>query len=150
MYRLWNDYHNLVNIHHLTFYIYLYILCVCVIRTFKIYSPRNFQITIQYVTSHHAEHCGCLYESCLTLQPHGLQPTRLLCPWDFQSRILELVMISYSRGSSQPKNQTLISCISCIGRWILYHQHCLGSSHCTLYPHHFFSDYTPLQIITRY
>ena len=61
MYRLWNDYHNLVNIHHLTFYIYLYILCVCVIRTFKIYSPRNFQITIQYITSHHAEHCGCLY-----------------------------------------------------------------------------------------
>ena len=21
-------------------------------------------------------------QSCLTLQPHGLQPTRLLCPWD--------------------------------------------------------------------
>ena len=20
--------------------------------------------------------------SCLTLQPHGLQPARLLCPWD--------------------------------------------------------------------
>ena len=62
MYRLWNDYHSLVNIHHLTFYIYIYIyiVCVCVIRTFKIYFPRNFQITVPNVTSHHAAHCGCL------------------------------------------------------------------------------------------
>ena len=22
-------------------------------------------------------------QSCLTLRPHGLSPTRLLCPWDF-------------------------------------------------------------------
>ena len=27
----------------------------------------------------------------------------------------------YSRGSSQPRNRTCISCISCIGRWILHH-----------------------------
>ena len=32
--------------------------------------------------------------------------------------IVEWVAISYSRGSSQPKDQT---CISCIGRWIIYH-----------------------------
>ena len=31
------------------------------------------------------------------------------------------VAISYSRGSSQPRNLTCISCISCIGRQILYH-----------------------------
>ena len=24
-------------------------------------------------------------------RPHGLQPTRLLCPWDFQARVLEWV-----------------------------------------------------------
>ena len=35
-----------------------------------------------------------------------------------QARILERVAISLSRGSSWPKNQT---CISCISRWILYH-----------------------------
>ena len=34
----------------------------------------------------------------------------------FQSRILEWVAISFSRGSSRPRNQTHISCISCIGR----------------------------------
>ena len=28
--------------------------------------------------------CVCLVvQSCPTLQPHGLQPTRLLCPWGF-------------------------------------------------------------------
>ena len=39
----------------------------------------------------------------------------------FQARILEQVAISYSRGSSQSRDQTHISCISCIGRWIFYH-----------------------------
>ena len=35
----------------------------------------------------------------------------------FQTRILEWVAISFSRGSSWPK---VISSISCVGRWILY------------------------------
>ena len=35
-----------------------------------------------------------------------------------QARILEQVAISFTRGSSWPRNWT---CISCIGRWILYH-----------------------------
>ena len=33
----------------------------------------------------------------------------------FQARILEWVAISFSRGSSQPRDGTRISCISCIG-----------------------------------
>ena len=38
-----------------------------------------------------------------------------------QARILEWVAISYSRGSSQPRDQTCISCVSCIVcRRILY------------------------------
>ena len=40
--------------------------------------------------------------------------------WVLQARILKQVAISYSRGSSQARDQTQISCISCIGRWILY------------------------------
>ena len=39
----------------------------------------------------------------------------------FQARILEWVAISYSRGSSQPRDLTQVSCFSCSGRWILYH-----------------------------
>ena len=87
-----------------------------------------------------------------SLWPHGLQPTRLLCPWDspdknttvgchalFQGifptqgsnpgypqcrwivyclshqgspRILEWVAYLFSRGSSPPSNQTVVSCIA--------------------------------------
>ena len=36
-------------------------------------------------------------------------------------RILEWVAYSISRGSSWPRVRTFISCISCIGRHILYH-----------------------------
>ena len=40
----------------------------------------------------------------------------------FPARRLEQVVISYSRGSSQPRDQTPnLSCVSCIGRRILYH-----------------------------
>ena len=39
----------------------------------------------------------------------------------FQARILEWVAITYSRGSSQPRDQTCISCALCIGKQILHH-----------------------------
>ena len=41
----------------------------------------------------------------------------------FLARILEWVAIPYSWGSSWPWDGTRISCISCIGQWILYHHH---------------------------
>ena len=37
------------------------------------------------------------------------------------SRLLEWVAISYSRGSSQTRDRTSVSYISCIGRQVLYH-----------------------------
>ena len=41
---------------------------------------------------------------------HGLQPTKLLPPWEIlQARILEWVAISFSRGSSRPRDRTLVS-----------------------------------------
>ena len=62
--------------------------------------------------------CSVVFSS---LWSHELQPTRLLCPFRiFQARILERVAISYSRGSSWPRDQTRISCVSCIGRQIPY------------------------------
>ena len=39
----------------------------------------------------------------------------------FHARILEWVAISFSRASSQPRDQTCISCVSCIGKQIHYH-----------------------------
>ena len=38
----------------------------------------------------------------------------------FQARVLEWVAVSFSRGSSQLRDQTLISCVSYIGRWICF------------------------------
>ena len=56
-----------------------------------------------------------------SLGPHGLQPTRLLCPWNFSGKNTGVVATSYSRGYSLPRDQTHISCVSCIHRQILYH-----------------------------
>ena len=46
-----------------------------------------------------------------------------------QARILEWVAIPFSTGSSQPRDQTWVSCVSCTGRQILLPQSHLGS-HC--------------------
>ena len=39
----------------------------------------------------------------------------------FQARILRVVAISYSRGSSKPRDRTCVSHIPCTGRQVLYH-----------------------------
>ena len=61
-----------------------------------------------------------------SLWPHGLLPARLLCWWTFPGKNTGVGCHFYTRGSFWPKDQTLISCISCNGRWILYHQHHLA------------------------
>ena len=49
--------------------------------------------------------CMCVL-SCsfmsYSLQPYGLQLAKLLCPWNFQARILERVAISSSRDLPDP------------------------------------------------
>ena len=65
-----------------------------------------------------------------TLQPHGLQPTRLLCLWNSPSKNTGVGIIPFSRGSSQPRsgiptqgsNPGLLYC-----RQILYHLSHQGS-----------------------
>ena len=67
--------------------------------------------------------CACVCV-CVCVLSHlwlwQLLPARLLCLFYriLQARILEWVAISSSKESFQPRNQT---CISCIGRQILYH-----------------------------
>ena len=57
----------------------------------------------------------------LFCNPMGCSPPGSSVHGIFQARILEWVAILYSRGSSQPRDWTRVSCISCIGRQILYH-----------------------------
>ena len=38
-----------------------------------------------------------------------------------QARILQWVALPSSKGSSQLRDQTHLSCVSCTGEWVLYH-----------------------------
>ena len=64
--------------------------------------------------------CVCVCsaaQSCLNLcDPMDCSPPGSSVDGIFQARTLEWVAISSSGGSSQPRNQTRVSCISCIGR----------------------------------
>ena len=61
-------------------------------------------------------------QSCPTLcSPVDCSPPGCSVHEISQARIPEQVAISYSRGSSPPRDLTLVSYISCIGRRILYH-----------------------------
>ena len=49
------------------------------------------------------------------LGPHGLIDcilARLLCPWNSLGKNMEWVAIPFSRGSSEPRNQTQVFCIA--------------------------------------
>ena len=65
--------------------------------------------------------CAKSLQLCLTLcdatdrSPPGSSVREIL-----QARILEWVAISFSRESSQPRDRTRISYVSCTGRQILY------------------------------
>ena len=47
-----------------------------------------------------------------------------------RARILEWVAIPYTRGSSRLRDRAHISCVSCIGRWVLYHLHWMECNPC--------------------
>ena len=59
-------------------------------------------------------YCVCA-QSCLILwDPMDCSPPGFSVYGIFQARILELVTISYSRGSSWPRDRIHVSCVSCI------------------------------------
>ena len=86
-------------------------------RIILISSLKNSQV--KYV-------CACMHvkslQSCVTLcdsmdcSPPGSSVHGVL-----QVRILEWVVIPFSRGSSRPRDQAHVSYVSCIGRRVLYH-----------------------------
>ena len=83
-------------------------------------------------------------QSCLTPWTWGSPPGSSV-HGILQARILEWVTISYSRGSSQPRDRTYVSCGSCTGRWIVYHL-----SHVLLTKYNFLSNLISLAAITKY
>ena len=84
--------------------------------------------------------CVQLFFDPITCSPPGSSDHGIL-----QTKILEWVAITSSKGCSPPRDQT---CISCIGRQILYHWPIRKQSHFirTLYNNEHFSFCTILQI----
>ena len=84
------------------------------------------EISLKHKSDQHVCVCVCVYVrthvrmfGCVWL---------FVSPWTIahvhgilQARLLEWVAIPSSRGSSQPRDQTRVSCVSCMGNWILYH-----------------------------
>ena len=58
-----------------------------------------------------------IVRACLVMFDSFVTPwavaTRLLCPWNFPGKNIGVVAISFSRGTSQLRDQTHISCASC-------------------------------------
>ena len=67
---------------------------------------------------HNSLACSVSFDSA---QPHGLYPPGSSVHGIFQTRILEWVAISVSRGSSWPRDRIPVFCISCLVGGILYH-----------------------------
>ena len=99
-------------------------MCVAeAIRT----SSRVFQTVAPLIPSTSSHYLGYMKRvhhvlSCLTLcDSMGCSPPGSFVHEMFQARILDWVSISYSRRSSRPRDLIYVSCISCMGRQILYH-----------------------------
>ena len=81
---------------------------------------------------HYIEECVCarvlLPQSCLTLcDPVDCSPPGSFVHGILRIRILQWVAMRSSRASSQPRDWTCISYVSCAGKRVLYHWCHLGS-----------------------
>ena len=76
--------------------------------------------------------CACVYVyahalSSLTLWLHGLEPSRLLSPWNFPGKNTGVGYYFFLQGFSWPRDWTWVYCISCICRQIPYQLRHLGN-----------------------
>ena len=66
--------------------------------------------------------CAKSLQSCLTLySPMGYSPPGSSVHGILQARIPKWVAVPSSRESSQPRDGTCVSYVSCVGRQVLYH-----------------------------
>ena len=66
-------------------------------------------------------------QSCPTLcDPMDCRPPGSSVHGILQARIMEWVTMPFSKRSSQPRDRSCVSYVSCMGRQVLYHYHHLG------------------------
>ena len=87
----------------------------------EVYNNLHMYVNTQRHSIHNVPVCVCVYaQSCPTLcDSMDCSPPGSSVQGIFQVRLLEWVAIFSSRGSSQPKDRTHVSCVSCIGRLYL-------------------------------
>ena len=74
------------------------------------------------LTSGLCKHCAKSLQSCLTLcDPMDYSLPVFSVHEILQAKILEWAAISFSRGLSQPRDQTHVFYVSCLFRQVLYH-----------------------------
>ena len=67
--------------------------------------------------------CAQLLQLCLPLcKPTDCWPTRLFCPWDSPGKNTGVGCQALLQGFLSTRDLARISFVSCIGRWVLYHQ----------------------------
>ena len=95
------------------------LLSSSIVKHFCSQTSRGMCVCVHTHVRGHAQLCPTLCD------PMDCSPPGSYVHGTFQARMLEWVAISFSRGSSQPRDRTrvgiLISCVSCIGKQILYH-----------------------------
>ena len=84
-------------------------LCICVCVCVHAHTLKLLQTCL---TRYDSMDCSLPASSV-----HGISP----------ARTLEWVAMTFSRVSSQPRDQICVSYVSCLGRHVLYHQRHLGS-----------------------
>ena len=92
-------------------------------KNIKFLEPDEFQSSgylIFYESNKINVHACSVAQLCLTLRCYGLWSTRLLCPWDFPDKNVGIDCHFFLKGIFT-QAPTCVSCVSCIGRWILYH-----------------------------
>ena len=98
-------------------------------RFFTVWATRETPVTFPFTSNYSLPYSIVCAQSLSHVQL--CDPTDYSLPGSsvhgiFQAGILEWVAISYSGGSSRPRDRTHVSCIF-IDRWILYHPLSIGS-----------------------
>ena len=74
-------------------------------------------------------HAACQFASIVfdSLQPYGLYPARILCPWDSPGKNTGMGCHALQFDFSNTGIESRLLLVSCIGRQVLYHKHHQGS-----------------------
>ena len=97
------------------------------------HNPNVYQLMSEWMNEYgvYIQRDVCVHaeslQSYLTLQPCGMQPARLIYPWDSLVRNTRVDCHALLQGIFPAQGSNLHLMSTCIGRWVLYHLRLLGS-----------------------